>query len=563
MTFFGPDIRNGLPIGLGSMAGFGRRAFTPSVLFAGGEQGVCYDPSDFSTLFQESTGVTPVTAVEQAVGLSLDKSRGLVLGPELVTNGDFASGTGWTVGANWAIGSGVATATASSASLIGSSYPVIAGRSYRVEFDVVTITSGTLFVRVGTGTATSFTTTGRKSCVLQSVDTVGVEFYGGVVSCSIDNISIRELAGTHCIQPGASSRPILRARYNLLTFSEQFDNAAWSKTAAGTGLAPVVTPNAAIAPDGTTTADSIVFDRGAGNAIGDQSRLSQTPTLTSATYTQYVWLKAATAGDVGKQIALRNAAGVGYGVVTLTADWVRYTRTETGSSANWEMTTRGTITSDNTVTVLVWGADLRSANDTYLPYQRIAAATDYDTVGFPPYLQWDGSDDSMYTGGNLDLSATDKVTVFAGVTKLSDAANGVIFESSGSPGTDNGVVGLQAPGGTPASEQAVWRSRGTNSAFAIIASGYSAPVTSVLTGIGDISGDSALLRSDGVQLASSTGDQGTGNLGSYPLYMGRRNNASLPFNGREYGLIVRGAATSAALIQQAERWMAAKQGRTL
>ena len=55
--------------------------FSPTSLFANGEQGVWYDPSDLTTLFQDSAGTTPVTAVEQPVGLMLDKSKGLVLGP--------------------------------------------------------------------------------------------------------------------------------------------------------------------------------------------------------------------------------------------------------------------------------------------------------------------------------------------------------------------------------------------------------------------------------------------------------------------------------------------------
>lgn len=51
-----------------------RAAFSPSSLFAASEPGVWYDPSDFSTMFQDSAGTTPVTAVEQPVGLMLDKS---------------------------------------------------------------------------------------------------------------------------------------------------------------------------------------------------------------------------------------------------------------------------------------------------------------------------------------------------------------------------------------------------------------------------------------------------------------------------------------------------------
>lgn len=74
MPFFGVPLRNGVPIGLGSVAGFGTTPFNPSQLFSAGEQGVWYDPTDFSTLFQDSAGSTPVTAVEQSVGLILDKS---------------------------------------------------------------------------------------------------------------------------------------------------------------------------------------------------------------------------------------------------------------------------------------------------------------------------------------------------------------------------------------------------------------------------------------------------------------------------------------------------------
>lgn len=48
--------------------------FTPVKLFSGGEQGAWYDPSDTSTLFQDSAGTIPVTADGDPVGLILDKS---------------------------------------------------------------------------------------------------------------------------------------------------------------------------------------------------------------------------------------------------------------------------------------------------------------------------------------------------------------------------------------------------------------------------------------------------------------------------------------------------------
>lgn len=55
-------------------SGGGAAAFDPASLFSSGEQGFWYDPSDFSTMFQDSAGTTPVTAVGQPVGKILDKS---------------------------------------------------------------------------------------------------------------------------------------------------------------------------------------------------------------------------------------------------------------------------------------------------------------------------------------------------------------------------------------------------------------------------------------------------------------------------------------------------------
>lgn len=49
-------------------------AFIPTFLFTSGQKGVWYDISDASTLFQDSAGTTPVTAVGQTVGKVLDKS---------------------------------------------------------------------------------------------------------------------------------------------------------------------------------------------------------------------------------------------------------------------------------------------------------------------------------------------------------------------------------------------------------------------------------------------------------------------------------------------------------
>jgi hypothetical protein len=56
--------------------GGGAPAFDPATLFASGEVGAWYDPSDISTLFQDSAGATPVTASGQSVGRINSKGGG-------------------------------------------------------------------------------------------------------------------------------------------------------------------------------------------------------------------------------------------------------------------------------------------------------------------------------------------------------------------------------------------------------------------------------------------------------------------------------------------------------
>ncbi|WP_156790606.1 hypothetical protein [Rhodobacter ferrooxidans] len=55
-------------------------------------------------------------------------------------------------------------------------------------------------------------------------------------------------------------------------------------------------------------------------------------------------------------------------------------------------------------------------------------------------------------------------------------------------------------------------------------------------------------------------DQGTGTFGNHALYIGRRGGTSLPFNGRLYGLALRGASSTTSEIVKTERYLARKSG---
>lgn len=176
------------------------------------------------------------------------------------------------------------------------------------------------------------------------------------------------------------------------------------------------------------------------------------------------------------------------------------------------------------------------------------------------YLKGDSVTARAMATSAIDFTGTDKMTVCAGIKKLSDAATGVISELSASSGANFGVFVLGAPW-SPASKRFAFNSNGDAGSVAEAATTsttYNAPITGVLTGLGDISGDSSILRVNGVQAAASTADQGAGNYGNHPIFLFARNQASLYFTGHLYGYVARGAQSSAAQITALENWMNGK-----
>lgn len=176
------------------------------------------------------------------------------------------------------------------------------------------------------------------------------------------------------------------------------------------------------------------------------------------------------------------------------------------------------------------------------------------------YLSFDGVDDFLVTP--TITPGTNKVQVFAGVRKLTDAARGVLIEHSADINTNNGTFTIEAPDAAAATSYRT-RSKGTAIATAP-ASGFVAPISNVVAMLNDISGDRTTLRVNGVQAAQAVTDQGTGNYLAYPIYIGRRGGTTLPFNGRIYSLAARfGPGLTASVISRAESQTAAKTGVAL
>ena len=473
---WGVATQNGVSVSLASIVSLscGATEFSPAFLFPGGVQGAWYDPSDYSTLFQDSAGTTPVTAVEQSVRLMRDKSGN----------------------------------------------------------------------------------------------------------------------GNHATAPSDASRPVLRARYNQITYSEQFDNAAWIKS-----QATAANTLATVAPNGTNTADTLLDTVFLSSHYAYQT-LSTLP-ASGSTVTVPVYAKAATLTYVTVGItdissgslyavavfnlsdgtlATSGSAGAGYSVTSTNVSavgdgWYRCSVTcVVGTSASFVRAAVG-VNKTGIISaasggmqsylgdgsgIYVWGADFRTGSSAGT-YQRIAAATDYDTVGFLPYLNFI-TDDSFGTN-SIDFTATNKMFVCAGITKNSDAANAIVYELSADLNSNNGSTYLFAPIVSGGLNTYYVASKGTVPAAAGTGTGvYVAPITNVVSTVADISTPSLALRANGSQVATSTATQGTGNYGNYPLYIGRRNNASLPFNGRIYQMVVCGKALNSSELASTEAYVNSKTG---
>jgi hypothetical protein len=140
-------------------------------------------------------------------------------------------------------------------------------------------------------------------------------------------------------------------RTNVLTYSEQFDNANWAKVATGTAIAPVVTANYGVSPDGYVNADRVVLNTN-GTSGSDRSILRQN-IASGADKNGSIYVKS----NTGSPQTIGFHTGSQVDIVTATNEWQRFAINFAASVTFFGLENKGD-TNAGICDILIWGAQV-------------------------------------------------------------------------------------------------------------------------------------------------------------------------------------------------------------
>jgi hypothetical protein len=168
------------------------------------------------------------------------------------------------------------------------------------------------------------------------------------------------------------------------------------------------------------------------------------------------------------------------------------------------------------------------------------------------YLDFDGTDDFL-SAASVALTTTDAVSIWGGAKSDDLAGATVITEFSADVSANNGAFFVVTESFTGYR----FRVKGTvESADRYCSNGTGEPFTFFCNA--DISADSFDITLNNVAGDNTASDMGTGNFGTYTLYLGARSGPAIPLNGRVYGLVILNRSPVSTEKADGETWMNGK-----
>jgi hypothetical protein len=286
---------------------------------------------------------------------------GRTLSSELVTNGDFATDSDWTLGAGWSIEDGKASYDNSGTASLTQSFTWESGKTYEIQFEVSDFTSNYRFdLYSGSSFIQSAIVTDKTTWKIYFVGDGGTTMRFRALTTgafSLDNISVQEVIDTNNIprisydSNGDNGHILLEpTSTNLITYSEDFSEWTLGSNSTLTYESDVVAPDGSLGvyrlqnPQSGSTFLSIGF-------------------INCRNFSLFV--KAVT-GGVNNQFNL-DASGQPTDTKTATTQWQRYDR-DFGSQANYNLSINNGI--DNYASdIYIWGAqaEVLSYATSYIP----------------------------------------------------------------------------------------------------------------------------------------------------------------------------------------------------
>lgn len=162
--------------------------------------------------------------------------------------------------------------------------------------------------------------------------------------------------------------------YNLLEYSEDFTNGVWQSSGAPT---PIISANTTIAPNGTTTADTLVM-----TSPSASTRLQQLFTFQSGNYVFSIYVKSLTGSN--QIVRLFKYDGVNEtnsGDLTVTNEWTRITYVFASSAGSGSINIRAGSSLAN-VNIAIWGAQV-NIGSTAQPYLATTDRLNMPRITYP------------------------------------------------------------------------------------------------------------------------------------------------------------------------------------